>query len=202
MKFQKIFALVTLITAALTFVLGLVFCSGVLNAVRQYSDEMERYDIGANDLYEYSQGINGAIVIMAIVLIVGAVLLYVFGCNKMRNYYATNYIATGIFVAIAVAYAIFMLVVCATCISYAGRIDYEAWREYESMTNTAGTLIHPQYYNDSLATPVLGILFSLAVLAEAAGWVLNLIWKIKLMKGEKVLLEKNVIGDAGQMEVA
>jgi len=202
MKFQKIFALVTIITAALAAVLGLIFCSGLLNAVREYSDYAGRWEIGANDLYEYSQGINGTVLIMAIVLIVGAVVLYVFGCHKMRNYYVTNYVATGIYVVLAVVYAIFMLIVCATCISYAGRIDFEEWKAYESQTNAAGELTRKQFYNDSLATPILGILLGLIVLVEAVGWVLNLIWKIKLMKGEKKLLEKGAVQDAGQMEVA
>lgn len=203
MKFQKIFALVTVITAALAAVLGLIFCSGVLNAVRQYSDYMQRpVDIGANDLYEYSQNINGTVLIMGIILILAAVVLYIFGCHKMRNYYVTNYVATGIYVVLAVVYGIFMLIVCATCLSYAGRIDYEAWKEFEAQTNSDGKPLNIQYYSDSVATPVLGILLGLVVLVEAAGWVLNLIWKIKLMKGEKKLLEKGAVQDAEQMEVA
>lgn len=202
MKFQKIFALVTLITAALAAVLALIFCSGLLDAIRQYSYIADRIDIGADSLYIYSQDINGPLLVMAIVLIVTAVLLYVFGCNKMRNYYITNYIAIGLYVVYAVVFAIFMIIVCSTCLSYRGEIDFETWREYEAQVDAEGHLTRRQYYNDSIFTIVLGIILALVILVEAAGWVLNLIWKLKLMKGEKALLEQGAIKDTEEMEVA
>ncbi|MGN1060500.1 MAG: hypothetical protein ACI4QN_02090 [Candidatus Coproplasma sp.] len=202
MKFQKILALVTLISAAIAAVIGLIFCSGLLNAIRQYSDYADRIDIGANALYEYSQGINNTVLVMAIILIVAAVLLYIFGCNKMRNYYVSNYVAIGIYVVYAVVFAIFMFIVCFTCIGLKGQIDFEMWKAYEAQTNAEGELIRPQYYSDSIATIVFGILIAIVVLAEAGLWVYNLIWKLKLMKGEKELLAKGAISESEQMEVA
>lgn len=202
MKFQKILALVTLISAAIAAVIGLIFCSGLLNAIRQYSDEIGRYDIGADALYQYSQSINDTVLVMAIVLIVTAVILYIFGCNKMRNYYITNYIAIGIYVLYAVVFAIFMLIVCFNCIGLKGQIDFEAWKAYESQTNSQGQLIRIQYYNDSIATIIFGILIAVVVFSLAGLWVFNLIWKLKLMKGEKELLAKGAISETKEMEVA
>lgn len=202
MKFQKILALVTLISAAIAAVIGLIFCSGLLNAIRQYSDYAGRYDIGANALYEYSQSINDTVLIMAIILIIAAVVLYVVGCNKMRNYYVSNFVGIGIYVVYAVVFAIFMFIVCFTCIGLKGEIDFEAWRAYEAQTNAAGELIRAQYYNDSIATIIFGILIAVVVLAEAGLWVYNLIWKLKLMKGEKELLAMGAVSESNQMEVA
>lgn len=207
MKFQKILALVSLITAALAVVLSLCFCSGVLNGIINYSSDYAGYDeYGVDNLYNFSQGINTGILIMAIVFLLGTVLLYVMGCNKRRNYYATNYVAIGVYAAIAFAFVIFMIIVCAMCFVYMGQIDFAAWKEYESEMEMGigGELVysHNRYYSRNCATMVLGILLSVVVIAEIVVWILNLIWKIKLMKGEKALLAQGVAQSTAEMEVA
>lgn len=207
MKFQKILALVSLITAALAVVLSLCFCSGVMNGIINYSTDYAGYDeYGVDNLYNFSQGINNALVIVAIVFLLGTVLLFAMGCNKRRNYYPTNYVAIGVYAAVAFAFAIFMVITCAMCLVYMGQIDFAAWKAYESEQEMGigGELVysHTQYYSHNCATLVLGILLAVVVIAEIVVWILNLVWKIKLMKGEKALLAQGVAQSTAEMEVA
>lgn len=207
MKFQKILALISLITAALAVALSLCFCSGVLNGIINYSSDKYGYDeYGVDNLYNFSQGINNALVIVSIIFLLGTVLLYIMGCNKRRNYYTTNYVAIGVYAALAFAFAIFMIITCAMCFAYMSEIDFAAWKAYESEQEIGigGDLVysHTQYYSHNYATMVLGILLSLVIIAEIVVWILNLIWKIKLMKGEKALLEQGGVAGTSELEVA
>lgn len=201
MRFQKILTLVTLITAALSIVLALLYCSGVMEASMYYTTEYTEEEFGVNPikadaLFRYVQGANNLLVIFSIVFLLGVVLLYIMNCNKRRNYYITNYVAIGIFAAIAVVMAIIWIAVAASTISYAGRIDFTLWKELvdETAFDTNGVeyLANPQHYSESLATPILGIVMALLVLAEVGAWGYNLLWKIKLMKGEKALIENGL----------
>ena len=209
MKFQKILALVTLITAVLAIVLSLLFCSGLLNAIIINSAEMVGGNgkWGVNDLYVFSQQINNTLVIMAIILLLTVVLVYAMGCNKRRNYYVTNYVAIGVFAAMALAFAIAMLYACANCLVLMKQIDFEGWKAWDAelqWSEVIGSYVpaHTASYNGNFATLVLGILLSVVLLAEIAVWVLNLVWKLKLMKGEKALLAQGSVESTAEMEVA
>ncbi len=203
MKFQKILTLITLIIAALAVVLALSFSSGVFTAAKQYSIKMSEEDqFGADAIYVYANSINNMLLILAIVLLLTTVLLYIMGCNKRRNYYITNYIAIGIYAVYTLVFAVILLVICANCLNYYGQIDFKAWKEYESILADNGRPIHTPYYNDNCATVYLGIVLFVVLLANIAAWVLNLIWKIKLMKGEKALLEQGAVEKTAELEVA
>lgn len=202
MKFQKILTLITLIVAALAIVLALSFCSGIFTAAKNYVDED---NWGANEIYYYGNKINGMLLILAIVLLLTVVLLYVMGCNKRRKYYVTNYIAIGVFVLYALVFGIILLVICSNCLNLYNQIDFEGWREYEGTMQEFNGELRPaynQYYNDNIATAYLGIVMFVVLLVNVTAWVLNLVWKIKLMKGEKALLEQGAVEDKAELEVA
>ena len=207
MKFQKILTLITLITAALAVVLALSFCTGVFEAVRHYSWKLAEEDAyGGDALYVYSNGINNTLLIMAIVLLLTVVLMCIMGCNKRRNYYITNYVAIGIFAVYALVFGIMLLVICANCLNLYSQIDFKAWKEYEDQMEmgAGGEMVYSnsRFYNDNCATIYLGIVLFIVLLVEVAAWVLNLIWKIKLMKGEKALLEQGAVEKKSELEVA
>lgn len=208
MKFQKILSLVTLVIAALATVLALFFCSGVLAAIINYSvkdvaSQTPEWEINAQPLYDYSQKMNNVLVIMGIVLILTVALMYLMGNSKRRNYYVTNIVSTGIYVLYAVTFAIVFIVACIGCFVRLGNVDVAEWKRYEAeLSPTTGRPLHNQYYDYNYSTLVLGILMGVVLLATAAAWVLNLLWKIKLMKGEKQLLEQGAIANKSDMEVA
>ena len=204
MKFQKILALVTLILAALSFVLGVLFCSGIIGESRIYTsgkftitdkdDPTIVYKnlIGADALFEYTQNINNVIVILAIVFILVVLTLFITSTNKRRNYYISNYVSIGLVVLYMFAFAICIYVICSKCVTYAKQIDMEAWKGYVDAfdTDRYGNKfkLYNQNYSESYITMILGFVLASLVLVDVAAWVLNLVWKIKLMKGEKELL--------------
>ena len=145
MKFQKILALVTLILAALSFVLGILFCSGIIGESRIYTSGKFTYTvtdpvtgketeiknaINADALFEYTQHINNVIVIMAIVFILVVLTLFITSTNKRRNYYVTNYVAIGLVVLYSFVFAICMIVFCSKCVVLAQQIDMKAWKGF------------------------------------------------------------------------
>lgn len=202
MKFQKILSLVSLVVAALAIVLALCFCSGVMSEIINYLPE--KYSIGADKLYEYSQSANNTLVILSIVLLLAVVTIYISASNKRRNYYITNYVSLGIVIAYTLVFAIILFSICTTAMGYANEIDYVKWKEfYEAhTTDRYGNISYtnPRNYSESRLTLVLGIVLAIVLLVEVAAWVLNLIWKIKLMQGEKALLANGV--EVDQLEVA
>lgn len=209
MKCQKILALVTLITAALTAVLALFFCSGVISASMYYTSEysnvikMSVTDelgtvndnlINADPLFEFTQSANNVLLIMAIVFILLVAFIYITNCNKRRNYYVTNYVAIGILVVYMVAFVITAFVIIGKTLALANDINFDLWRQFYDIKTVnkqtgAETHANPDYYSESRATCILGIILFVVVLAEAAAWVLNAIWKTRLMQGEKALLQ-------------
>lgn len=222
-KYQKILTLVTLILAALTTVFALFFCSGILNAIRNYTKEYSptliveldgvRYVtltgdevvdgngavanndlIGAEALFSYTQGINIVLLIMAIVFILLVAFAYITRCNARRNYYVTNYVAIGILVAYVVTFAITLLVIMCHTLALVNEINFDVWEQlYEVATKNVQTgkttYSNPHYYSKDITTCILGIILVFVLLADAAAWVLNAIWKTKLMQGEKALLQ-------------
>lgn len=203
MKFQKILALVTLIIAALATILALFFCSGVLYAITLHNGTAvydQTYDV--QELYEYSQNANNVMVIMAIVLILVSALMFLMGNNSRRNYYISNVVATFIYVAYALAFAIALIVICATCFSLMNTVDFEGWLAAEEEKKEILGADAITDYSRDVTTLILGIIMSVVVIGSAVAWILNLLWKLKLMKGEKQLLENGGVASTSDLEVA
>lgn len=202
MKFQKILSTVSLIVAALSIALALCFCSGVMSEIIAYLPE--KFGIGADNLYNYSQKANNTLIILSIVLLLVVVTIFITATNKRRNYYVTNYVSLALVIVYSLVFAIILIVICTTAMGYANEIDYVKWKEfYEAhTTDRYGNVSYsnPRRYSESRATLILGIVLAILLLVEVAAWVLNLIWKIKLMQGEKALLANGV--EVKQMEVA
>ena len=195
MKFQKILSYVTLVIAALTLVLALSFCFGVMYDAQKYVSFKGANSINADALVNYSQKANDVLVIMAIVCILTAAFLFITATNKRRNYYVTNYVAIGILVVYALAFAIVMIIICVNCSNLADQINYVKWKELYEQTETSGAgtyFKNPRFYSESKATIILGIVLAVVLVIEIVAWVLNLVWKIKLMQGEKKLLAQDV----------
>lgn len=202
MKFQKILSTVSLIIAALTIVLSLCFCSGVMAEIINYLSA--KYGIGADNLYSYSQKVNDTLIILSIALLLIVVTLYVTATNTRRNYYVTNYVSLGLVITYTVVFAVILMVICVKAIGYANEIDYAKWKEfYEASTSDRYgnvSYFNPRNYSENKATLIIGIVLAGLLITEAVAWILNLIWKIKLMQGERALLANGA--EIRQMEVA
>ena len=188
MRFQKILMLVSLIVAALTFVYVLFFLTGSLGYATQYKyadDPVVNTSIGAEKLVEKSQSFVDTMVTLCIIFIVLAAVLFLTSCNSRRNYYITNYIAIGLFVA----YALFMMIFIMVNVSILMNMFlYDI--KWDIVSEQAAKLMnkYPVSKGD-IYTFALGYVVAVVVLVNAVLLVLSTVWKVLLMKGEKQLLE-------------
>lgn len=185
--------LVSLIVGALTIVYSLIFCSGVFSQIAQNPE----FTASFKKVHDLAQAFSDTFLIVGIVFILCAVLLYVAGCQSRRNYYITNYVATGIFVLYAVIYAILLIAYLVPIQGALGDITKLEWDSYKMQYTT---MLHSDSTFGTLQTtswtiPV-GFVLMVIVLLDAVAVALNLVWKLKLMQGEKKLLENGLVKEA------
>lgn len=183
MKFQKLLLLCSLILAGITCLYALGFFTGSLASLYQYSATQQNDVINANGTFEFAQKVNSVLMFMGIAFVLAIVIMYITATQKRRNYYIDNYVTIGIAVVYAIVFAIVALVLIGqTSNMFFNEID---WTKYN--TQIAGTTSDFGINKDGVMFILGYILFSLVIL-DAAALGLNLLWKIKLMQGEKALL--------------
>ena len=191
MKFQKYLCLAMLIVGALSLVYAFCYASGGLAALGQQLDSDWTAAPGKEDatLFLEIQGFNDALMYCGIVMILLAVLLYITSCHKRRNYYVSNYVATGVCAGGNIVISVVLMALNAMWMGRFKNVDFEAWKENNDLLSSGfiGGDTMTQY-SESTAWFVIGfVVYSLVILASVL-LVLNLVWKIKLMQGEKKLL--------------
>lgn len=211
MKFQKAVALISLIMAALTCVYALMFMTDI-SAMSGYTSKQgtgEEAFKGVDALYEFANDVTSVLFIMAIVFLLISVTLYITASNKRRNYYVTNYVSVIATAAFAAVVAIAGIIIISMCFARYAAIDHDAYLQLhntwsrmedglevisETRPTEEGTWSrsYPNYA-DSPAMFIIGYVLNVLVLCVAALNVYNLIWKIKLMKGEKALLQQSFV---------
>lgn len=184
--------MLSLILSALCIFYAFAFSGGSLSDAFNFTTKKTDYDaIGADALYYFVQGssttasFNNVIVILGIILLLFMVTLFITASNKRRNYYVTNYVSIIAAVAFAVFYAVFMIIQLSYGLSLYNQINFEEFKSLAEMLSVP--------YSKSYVIFILGYILSVVVLIDAAALVYNLIWKIKLMQGEKKLLENGLV---------
>ncbi len=151
----------------------------------------KRYS-GADCFLLPAQTFINILVVVAIVYILITVTLFITSCNKRRNYYITNYVSVALNVIMSAFVGLFTFIFVAVLMGkFYGEVDWAGLEKLiEVLKADNGT-----YYEVSKSPLmfILGFLVSLIVIANGVVWTLNLIWKIKLMKGEKELLANGLI---------
>ncbi len=202
MKYQKIMCLVMLIAGALSAVYSLMFCTGALAnfgasvTKREGQPVYNDLCVEGGKLYVEVQPYNNAMLIVGIVMILAAAVLYFCGTNKSRKYYAAQYVSSILVAVIDFAGAIFFMVVDGMFYGKFNKImaDPVQVNNYKQLAEAdpAVDLV------SSGGNFGLGfIIFSLVIVA-CVGLILNLVWKIKLMKGEERLLANSSAAQPAQ----
>lgn len=199
-KFQKILAFISLVVAALTFVFAIIFLSGNLaynsgNGMGGILTYHSKYEYGfdsADKFIDTAQMFVGALVVIAIIYIIAAASLFITASHTRRNYYVTNYISIGLNIAMSLFIGLFILIFMFVLMGFFyGTIDWAGLSEVIAREKLNGNDL-PEVTKSPVMF-IIGIVIALIVLANGVFWALNLIWKIKLMKGEKQLLEKGFV---------
>ena len=188
MKFQKILSLLTLIVAAVVFVFAISFFTGnisaILNYISRYNDGIYN---GADVFIDAGQAFVSALEVMVIVYLIIIAISYLMGNNTRRNYYITNYVSIGLVVAMAAVVALYGLIMMIVLMNaFYNQVDWAKMQELRDIYSW-----NPKFQTEVGKEPtmfIIGIVVFLLVLVNCLAWVYNLIWKIKLMKGEKELL--------------
>lgn len=183
MKFQKILSLATLVVAAVVFVYALSFFTGNMSDLLGYISEKDSTFTVADGFLYSAQSFVDCLVGIGIAFFVVVAFVYITATNKRRNYYITNYVAIGLVTFMCVFISLFGIIYLAVLMSKFYGLDWAAIGEYYSQNTDYVTTV-----SKSPVMFIIGILVFLVVLACAVLWVLNLIWKKKLMDGEKALL--------------
>lgn len=195
MKFQKWMCLVMLIVGALGLLYAFCYMTGSLSelgySINSGTVRTSKFvaRAGYHDalLYDDIQGFNTLMMYFGIAMVLLAVILYVTACNKRRNYYVSNYVATGLCAGGNIVLSLVCLIMNAHWRSEFLKVDFDSWKLLLD-----DPLIDP-HYGDSTAWFDVGFAVYAIIIVASVLLVLNLIWKIMLMKGEKQLLSNGLV---------
>lgn len=192
MRFQKYICLVMLLMGALALLYAFFYASGALSELG-YAYNLEIIDYvteGKNDpsLYVDIQGFNDVLMYCGIAMILLAVLLYITSCNKRRNYYITNYVAIGVCAGGNIVMSVVLMVLNGIWRGEFLNVDFETWLRVNEEGNMFGASETYSHFSDSTLWFDIGFVVYALVIVASVLLILNLVWKIKLMQGEKKLL--------------
>ncbi|MDE7329639.1 MAG: hypothetical protein K2N30_00880 [Clostridia bacterium] len=194
MRFQKYICLAMIIVGALATFYAFIYGTGALSELGYTLNNKNKSYFtaskGLNDatLYLDIQPFNTALMYCGIVMILLAVVLYITASHKRRNYYISNIVATSVCAGGNIIMSLVLLVMNGIWRDRFSKVDFEAWNKFW----TDRLLVNPasiSHYNDSTVIFDLGFAVYVIVILASVALILNLIWKIKLMQGEKKLLE-------------
>ena len=188
-----------LILGALALVYSFCYSSGALsklNVVLNNENFTDYVAEGKNDASIASdiQGFNNILMYCGIAIIGLAVILYITACNKRRNYYVSNYVATGVVAGGNIAISLAMMIMNGFWLGEFRNVDFNGWKEFNEFYSAPlldrGLQVpeHYRQYSESEAWFILGFVVYALIIVASVLLILNLVWKIKLMQGEKKLL--------------
>ena len=184
LKFQKIVCFILLIASALVFVYSLGMMTDLHDSLRYAIDpEIPAEYVKGAMIYYDMQGFNRLLTIAGIALILVSLLLFVTNTHSRRKYYIGNYVSVAISSVANVGVAVWAVIkITAFKEQYLTTVDFEALKIYsEKYTNVLYT--ESTFWFD-VCYFVMGLVLVATVLS-----LVNLIWKIRMMKAEKRLIE-------------
>ena len=218
MRFQKYICLAMLILGALALVYAFCYASGGLTQLGQLvepTNQTSKFHAanGKEDatLFIDIQGFNDALMYCGIIMILLAVVLYITSCNKRRNYYISNYVATGVCAGGNIIISLILMILNGIWMGRFQNVDFAAWKAWnergiaewqdafkndpESLTDA---ILEPYtHYSESVAWFAIGFVVYILIIIASVLLILNLVWKIKLMQGEKQLLNGSSTVEGG-----
>lgn len=190
-KFQKMICFATLAASAILFIYSLGLVTDLYDAF--YStmrDSNKIYDMkftkvaGAWIFYEI-QPFNKALTTVALVLLGCSLLPFITNTHSRRKYYIANYIAVGISSVANIAAAIWCSInVAKFRTQFLTTVDFPALKEYAEKWDTL--------YTESTFWFDIGFVVSALLVIVTAFNIYNLIWKTKLMKEERILINEGL----------
>ena len=185
LKLQKLLCLLAICSSVLVFLYALGIMTDLydtLYSTMRNPADLTQTDVPGSIVYYNMQSFNGVFLRYSIVLILLACLLYITNTHVRRRYYIGNYISIGVF-------AVANIYIAAWAHQYIEayklrflRVDFAALKEHAEMWKTA-------YTESTFWFDIHYCVFAVAVIVSV-GLVASAVWKFKLMKEEKALIER------------
>ncbi|MBQ6173110.1 MAG: hypothetical protein IKS31_01880 [Clostridia bacterium] len=188
MKLQRILCILCVATSALVFVYALGIMTDLydmlFNQLKNYPESLDESVTGAR-IYADMQPFNHLLLRLSIGLLLLALTLLLTNTHLRRRYYISNYISIGLNVIANVAMAVWAhLEIAAFKVQYLTTVDFEQLRvELRPRGNQTSLYTDSTFWFD-IHYLVCGLCLAVAVLL-----ILNTIWKIRLEKQERTLLD-------------
>ncbi len=184
MAAQKVICLLSMIASAVVFVysLGLMtdLFDSLYSTMRDPSD-LTKTTVPGSILYYDMQPFNQQLLLVSIGLILLSALLFITNTSTRRKYYVGNYTAISLNVVANAAVAAWAHIKLAAFRAQYLQIDFEALAKHAKR-------YRQPYIESTFWFDLHNIVFALTLIVSVL-LVLNAIWKIKLMKDEKKLIE-------------
>ena len=184
MTAQKLVCILAIVASVLVFVYSLGLLTDLYDSL--YSTMMNPANLADTDvpgsiIYYDMQDFNRALLKAGIGLILLACLLFVTNTHKRRKYYIGNYAAAGLYAAAGIAAAAWAHGEILRYRAQFLEIDFDTLQFHSELWETP-------YIDSTFWFDAHYAVFALTLLASAL-LILNVIWKIWLMKDEKKLIE-------------
>lgn len=191
MKFQKLVCLLVLAASAILFIYSLGFATDLYDALyppmksdpNLYDDNYVTSVKGA-EIFCHIQPFNKNLTTVSIILIICSLALFLSNTHSRRKYYVANYVTIAISSLANVGVAIWSAInVSKFKTQYLTTVDFEALKAYAEEWKTLYIDQNSTFWFD------FGFVISAILVIVAAINIINLIWKIKLMKQEEQLIK-------------
>ena len=183
MKVQKIICLLALVAGGLAFFYSLGIMTDLYDALFSTMRKADKTvtTVPGSYVYYEMQDFNKLFVKLCIVEILTAVFLFINNTNIRRRYYIGNYIAIAIYSIYSIGFVCWAHTQIEMYKAKFLQIDFDALKAHAEEWNTLYT--DSTFWFD-VHYFVLGLVLLLAVLH-----IVNMFWKISLMKSEALLLK-------------
>ena len=186
-KIQRILCLVALICSALTFVYALGIMTDVYNLYGPLGIPVP--EVKGATLYDDMQPFNKALIAVSIALILIAVVLFITNTHSRRKYYIGNYVAVGLYTGASLASTIWAYINISKFRAAFLQVDFEAWKQWAELWKGS--------YSESTFWFDIGyVVFALTIVMSVL-LILNVFWKISLVKQERQLIEQGKANNQG-----
>lgn len=185
LKLQKLLCFLAICSSVLVFLYALGIMTDLYDTL--YSTmrnplDLTQTDVAGSIVYYNMQAFNGVFLRYSIVLILLACLLYITNTHVRRRYYIGNYISIGAFAAANVYVAVWAHQYIEAYKVRFLRIDFAALKEHAEMWKTA-------YTESTFWFDIHYLVFAVSIIVSA-GLAASAVWKLRLMKEEKALVER------------
>lgn len=188
MKFQKLICLLLLAASALVFIYSLGLVTDLYDAfygTMRNPNNIKDTPVAGAWIYYDIQPFNSQLTTASLILIGCCVLMFITNTHSRRKYYFANYASVVISVITNVVVSVWAISnVTAFKTQFLTTVDFAALKTYAEEWNS--------YYTESTFWFDIGYVVCGLLLAVSALAIVNLIWKINMMKEEAKLIKEGL----------